>query len=382
MQQNCHQTPFATLPPLPYLVRNPGTNLKTYLNTMKKTLLTIVGLFALSGAVVQAQFTEGNLIVSRVGDGVSTLANTGGPISLLEFTTTGTLTSTVNISTSVLQWSGLATSEGAISLSEDGKYLTVTGYIPPFTGSGSLANRTDAQAPRGFVNVSYNGTVSGAVAIGAFSGNNIRSGVSSNNGTYFAGGTTGTVYRSTAGNATIQSSTPNTRVVNIINGNLYFSTGSGSPGVYRWTGTPTTATAQSAAIVGLTGQGTSPYDFAFNSLNTIAYIADSNIGVQKFTFDGVAWSHAYNITTSSNGLTGLAVDFSGPNPKIYAVNPSNLWYYEDTGTGSMTSIATAGSNYAFRGLEFAPVPEPATWILLTIGAMAVILRRKARTPRN
>jgi hypothetical protein len=132
-------------------------------------------------------------------------------------------------------------------------------------------------------------------------------------------------------------------------------------------------------IAGVSGQGADPYDFVFNDLNTIAYIADAVVGVQKFTWSGSAWVHAYNITTAATGLTGLAVDFTGGNPVIYALNPTNLYSFTDTGSaGAMTSIATAGSNYAFRGLDFAPVPEPTTWALigLGLGFMVWNLRRK------
>ncbi len=101
--------------------------------------------------------------------------------------------------------------------------------------------------------------------------------------------------------------------------------------------------------------------------------------MQKFTWNGSAWTHAYNITASSTGLTGLAVDFWGTNPMIYAVNPGNLWKYDDTGVaGNMTSTATVGANDAFRGLEFAPISEPtaATLMFLGVWAGALALRRR------
>jgi len=350
--------------------------------TMKK-LLTIIGLAVatLSGANAAA-FTAGNLAVSRVGDGSTTLANSGGPMSLLEFTTTGIFVQNIIVSSTVssgLQTGGTAVSEGAISLSANGQSLTLAGYIPPFGSAGSLSGRNSTDAPRGYVTIGADGSVSSPTTLGtAFSGNNIRSGVATASGVYFAGGNTGTIYSSGGNNTTIQSSNANTRVANVINGNLTYSTGSGTQGIYGFTGTPTTATIATSIITGLTGQGTSPYDFTFNSLNTVAYVADNNVGIQKFTFNGTVWSLAYNITTASTGLTGLAVDFSGVNPTIFAVNPSNLWSYTDIGAGAMTSIATAGDNYAFRGLDFAPIPEPSTFGAIALGAISLLGARRLR----
>lgn len=77
------------------------------------------GLLASAAPVASAQtaFTPGNLVLVEVGDGTTPLANTGGPLSLLEYSPTGTLAQTVAVSTSTtagLQISGSAASEGAI----------------------------------------------------------------------------------------------------------------------------------------------------------------------------------------------------------------------------------------------------------------------------
>lgn len=69
----------------------------------------------------------------------------------------------------------------------------------------------------------------------------------------------------------------NTRVLNPVNGSLYYSTGSGTRGIYSFAGAfPTSATTPAAAI--LTGQSSSPYDFAFSPSGLVAYIADDSSG--------------------------------------------------------------------------------------------------------
>lgn len=348
-------------------------------NPMKtKTLL----LALLAAPLVHAAaFTAGDLVVSRVGDGTSALVNSGGNISLMEFSTSGSLAQTINVGT--IQLSGTATSEGALALSKDRSTVTIAGYISPFTGTGSLASRTDVQAPRGYVSISAAGTVAAPVAVGAFSANNIRSAVTDSNAAWLAGGNSGTLYN-TGSNVTIQSTVANTRVVNIINGNLYFSTGSGTQGVYGFSGAPTA----SATATLLLAQANA-YDFTFNAAGTVAYVASNsgaaNGAITRFTFSGGVWTAGASLSAGVNGVTGLAVDFGVAGDTIYAVTPSNLLSVGYTsGFGAVNTLATAGTNYAFRGLEFAPsvsaVPEPSSTAALAGGAILgfAALRRRRR----
>ena len=350
-----------------------------------KTRSILVGalLAAFTTAAAQAAaFTAGNLVVSRVGDG-SVLVNTGGAISLLEFTTAGSAVQTINVATSTLQWSGTASSEGLITLSKDRTSLTVVGYAPPFTGTGSLGNRTDAQAPRNVLTIGTDGSIGTPVAVGAFSGNNIRSGVSDGTGFWLAGGTTGTVYNN-GSNTTIQSTVTNTRVVNIFNNNLYFSTGSGANrGIYGFTGTPSAAA--TATLLISTGATSSPFDFAINDSGTVAYVADT-ASVFRYTFDGLVWSSTGSVA-GLTGVTGLAVDFGLTSDSIFAVTPTTLFGVSysigSTTFGTPNTLASAGVNFAFRGLEFSPtvIPEPSAFAAIAGGlALAgVIVGRRRRT---
>jgi hypothetical protein len=342
-------------------------------------------------AVAQAQpFTPGDLVVLRDGTGSGALSSAGTAIFLDQYTTTpnGYVDSLAIPSTgsSALVNSGTATSEGALNLSANGQYLVVAGYNIN-AGFDSIANSTSAAVPRGIATVDASGNYNLAVTTSSFySGNNIRSGASDGGGNYWgAGAASGTVYLGTGTPATVQSTKVNTRVIQDISGNLYFSTssGTGTPanlGIDMINGTPTSSS--SAVNLINTGSGSSPYDFAFNNSLTTVYIADSSPftnsttigGVEKWSFNGSAWVFNYSLSYGTNGAVGLAVNYSGANPIIYATsaNGASLFTVTDTGSSATGSLLdTAGANEAFRGLDFAPVPEPSTFAMIGLGIMTL-----------
>src|SRR5262249_57285590 len=81
-----------------------------------------------------AGFSPGNLVVARVGTGDAALSNAATAVFLDEYTPTGTLVQSVPMPTATnganrrLTVSGTATSEGALALSMDGRYLSLGGY--------------------------------------------------------------------------------------------------------------------------------------------------------------------------------------------------------------------------------------------------------------
>jgi len=350
-------------------------------------LFPVAFLCSLPVLVHADSFGSGDLLVVRVGDGVTTLANSAGPISILEVNSLGTLVQpaiSVPSGNGGLQISGTATSEGQFARNADGSSWTLAGYVPPFSGSGSLSGRTAANAPRGYLTVSSAGTVSSVTTLPGtttYSTQNIRSGLASGSSLWFAGSGTssGSGVTTYDGSSVTTIQGVNSRVLNLYNGDLYYSTGSGTSGIYKYSGTPTAPTTSTAFLTGVTGQGTSPYDFVFSPDGNSLYVADDAIGVQKFTFNGTAWSLAYAFTdsASTSKAYGLAVDFSGPSPVLFWTSPTDLWSATDSGAGSAgTSILSAGANYAFRGLDV--VPEPSCLALGGLGCL-LLFRRFSRS---
>ena len=303
------------------------------MNHLKSLIAVTILIFA--NFSVAADFDPNSLLVFRVGDGTNTLTNSVGPISILEVSkANGSILQTINIPTTALQVSGSATSEGAISLSSDRRTLTIGGYLPPFTGSGSLGSRTAAQAPRAFVTMDSTGTISPTTTLTNFySTDNIRSGVAAGAGNYYFTGSSGPgsgiMFSGSSG--TNQIADINSRQIQVRNGNLLYSTGSGTRGIYSFNGLPTSTTNASSLLTGVTGQGTSPYDFTFSPDGNTLYVADDGIGVQRFNFSNGSWTHAYNLT---NGLTsgrafGLHVDFGSSSNDVFWTSAS------DTGVNSI-----------------------------------------------
>ncbi|HEU4719060.1 MAG TPA: immunoglobulin domain-containing protein, partial [Bacteroidia bacterium] len=323
-------------------------------------------------------FTPGNIVVEQVGDGTSALASgVAAPLFLVEYSATGTLTNSVALPVAgpnVITTSGTATSEGNISLSANGRYIIVPGYnaLPGTTG---LTSTTSATVARVTGQVDASGTYSmPSVTNTYFSGNNIRGAASDGNNNYWAtGANTGACYFGTGTPAIVYSTNTNNRAMAVYNGNLMFSAGAGTRGIYQFTGMPTTASAASL-ILPLTG---SPYQFAINSTSTILYVADDASftstssqagGIEKFTWNGSAWVFQYTLqcgNASTAGARGLVVDFSGTNPVVYAStaesSSNRIISITDAGASSGSSatlLATAATNTIFRGLAFSPCSPP------------------------
>jgi hypothetical protein len=337
---------------------------------MKKIFLLMgIGLSLLE---INAQFTNGRIVVLQVGDSVA-LSNAGTQMSLVEFTTTGTPGFVVNIpSTGAGQhvMSGTATSEGLISLSSDLSKIIIPGYAAA-EGTAGVASTTSATVNRAIATVNGSGVYTQSVLTNSFfSGNNIRSAVSDGTGNFWAtGGNTGYCYLGT-GTPAIVSSTPltNLRAASIIAGNLTYSTSSGTNrGIYQITGSPITGP-QTANLVINAGASASPFQYAADFANNVVYIADdrstaSGGGIQKWVFSG-SWTLAYTLDCGAAvGARGLIADFSGTNPVLYVTTSdatnNRLIKFTDAGAGSpFTLLATSPNNTVFRGLSFSPTSAP------------------------
>jgi hypothetical protein len=332
------------------------------------------------------------LAVLRIGDGSGALSGTSAPTFIDEYTIAGTLVRSINISNlTTFSNSGSATSEGQLSLSTDGRYLVFAGYNA-LPGTSAIAGTTASAAQRMVGLVDGNGNLTTTLLGTSFaSGGNPRSAFSTN-GTdiWVSSSNTGVGYTSFgSGTATQLSTSPtNTRVVNVFGGQLYVSSASGTfQGVATIsTGTPTTSGQTTTLLPGFpTASGPSNYGFAF--LNpTALYVADDRTtaggGIEKWTFDGTNWNLQYSGLAGTAGLRSLTLAGNGT---LYGITTANtLVSAIDTGSAfTFSTLATAGTNTVFRGVAFAPVPEPAS-ILGVCGAgfAAVTWLRRRRAGRT
>ncbi len=236
-------------------------------------------------------FTPGNLVVERVGDGIESFSSSGDTIYMDEFTTSGSYVQNFKItdSGSSALIDGSAGSDGGMTLSADGRFLCMPGYNINQPYSSSLANAMGSAVPRGVGTVSAAGSYSFVVSSATVdSGNNIRGAATDGNGNYWAsGGASGVDYLGTA-NSAANVYSANLRCVNIINNNLWYDTGSTSPGIgiWKYSGKPTTAVGNTATeIITITNTAStaSPYNFAVDAAEDTIYYADDGSGSSETT---------------------------------------------------------------------------------------------------
>jgi hypothetical protein len=323
--------------------------------------------------------------VYRVGDGTSSLVNTGSAVFVDAFASTGgvavcstPLPTTVGAAplTHRLIASGVATSEGFLTRSTDGKYIVLTGYDAAFGGS-SLSG---SSAPRVVGRVDAAGNVDTTTSPTDFAtGNNPRS-VASTDGVnlWMSGGANGVRYATlgTTGSSTQLSTTfTNLRGTAIFGGQLYVSSGSSSLRLGTvGTGAPTTS---GQTITNLTGFPTtgSPYGFFFADLDgnpgvDTVYVADDAAGLTKYSLMSGTWTASGTVGVGSDAYRGLTGVVSGGSVTLYttrkggsgATGGGEIATVVDAGgfgatfTGTPTVIATAAANTAFRGIALAPTP--------------------------
>ena len=263
--------------------------------------------------------------------------------------------------------SGSATSEGALTLSADGRYLSLAGYdaAAGTTGiAGTLSATVNRVAGPSF-NFNMNADLSTKFPT-FYNANNIRAAVS-NDGSqvWTAGPSTGLAYSDFGGANQAQVATTNSRVVNIFNNSLYVSSMSAArPRALEFAGGLATSGPQTVTLLtgtGTSGTGTpSPYDFWFANPTTL-YVADDRSvgnggGLQKWTFNAGlnTWQLAYTLTGQlSAGLRGLAGTTDGAgNNVLYAVTA-------DATLNKLVAITDTGAGAFFTTCR-PPVPTPSS----------------------
>jgi hypothetical protein len=404
-------------------------------------LASIATLVAPAAPAHAAGFSSGSLVVERIGDGSTTLSNASAAISVLEVTTSGSLSQTITLpssGTTPQTDSGSASSNGYLNTYFSGGvgYVSVPG-LNLATGTASAAG----------LNVKVNSTLDATGNVinrtlfptggptgtppSPFSGNNYRSSIATSGSTFYATGHSsgspvtggawyfdGTAFTQVSSTATGQ--VTNLRNVEIYNNRLFFSTGSGTTrGVYSiGSGLPTTSGQTATSFINM-GSVAEAYGFVLFDTNNdstldLAYVADDRTtvtagGINRFDFSGGAWSQtgsAFRFDTSSSSLTtgtaaaggslvsirGLtgSYDAATSTATLFATTTqtsnNSLISFLDTGSLSTSTtfntLQSAGTNYVFRGVDVSPVavPEPSTYAIAAMATlgMADLIRRRRR----
>jgi hypothetical protein len=329
--------------------------------------------------------------VVRVGDGTVAPSNASIAVYLEERALDGTLVikatpnpiampTAVDGNNQPLTIAHNSTSEGNLSLSENGDYLLLAGYAAA-PGTAGVVATTSAAVNRVIGRVDAAGNVDTSTRLdAAFSTGNIRGATSSDGVTLWASGTGSagiggvwTVPFGTTGGTQLLSQPNNVRFTHVFAGQLYASSGSGmnTNVMTIGTGLPTTGGQTATALPGLPTMMASPYSFAFFDLdNAVAgvdtlYIADDSAlanggGVQKWTSNGTTWT---KVATFANGLTsgvrGLAGTLLGGVPTLLVVNtlnPSSVLVVTDDGSAdpALTIVSTSAMDAFYRGVAFSP----------------------------
>lgn len=340
-----------------------------------KTCLLMAGVASTLPALAQGQLTPGNLVVLQAGDGGGSLVNKGNAVFLKEYLRSTVAqpapVTTVSIPTTGMNRlviSGSAATEGLITRSADSAHIVISGYDTSTTNTVALPGSSSTSINRVVDTVGLYGVPGRAATTTALSGTNIRGAVKGSGNDYWAvGGNGGVQYLGNSSAAASLGTTPtNIRAIQAFNGNLYFSSTTGTnPGITKISGMPTTAAAGSAALLFSTGVNSQPGDFAINTGETIAYVADSRAaaggGIQKWVLNTGTWMCMDTLNVGT-GARGLAVDWSSTFPRLFATtNDNRLVAVTDSNyaTGyvnSYVTLATAPSGTAFRGVAFTPKP--------------------------
>jgi hypothetical protein len=369
-----------------------------------KKLLTFAVLCLLMAAEARAQFLfqNGNVVVSRVGDGAAVLTSAATEVFLEERSgVDGSLVQAISLHTSIpnkLTMSGTATSEGKIKFHAG--YLAVAGYDAN-AGTASVVGTTSTAVNRKIAVFQNNGgSVSYTSLSDAYSANNIRSAISDGTNIWTAGTASAVngpgVRHTTIGaslSTQLSTTVTNIRTVNIFDGQLFASHNAGTTStrvVAVGTGLPTTS---SQAMTNLNGLPLSydAYDFYFADLDAgisgndtlfLTNAATTTAGIEQFTFNGTIWT-SRGLLSTGTGAFGLAGVQSGSNVELYVTTASQLQKYTLTSawgsafTASQNWFVTAGANTAYRGV--AAVPEPTSLGLLALSAVAGLAFRRRRS---
>ncbi len=379
---------------------------------MKKILIATLALVSCVLSTQAQYFTNGNLAVVRIGGpGQSvTTSDDGNSVSIDQYTTSGTLVSSLLIPSNgpnALVLNGSAYT-GYMTLTPDGTRLVIGGFntSTPYISNGLPANvglTSSTNVPRAIATIDGYGNYALPIVNFMMFNTYTLTGVASDGSNFWATGTGattnangvnayGVVYCGTpaapATNEVLTGLFSAGRSLNIFNNTLYVTAYTSNTSYPQAGGfmlannagaLPTTAAAFSQAFQTGTTATSTPSDLAIDPAGTTAYLADYSFGIVKFTYNGSAWVSNYTVYPTNTGYStasgsfhaiSLTADFTQNPPVVYATTgetiTNRLVMFQDTGmTPTVINLASnlnvsgaGGMTNTFRGVRFVPGAPP------------------------
>jgi hypothetical protein len=352
-----------------------------------------------------APFAGGPLVALQVGDGATPLSNAASAVQLDWYNADGTAGTSVALPTGdaggqhALTSVGYSTSEGQISRSDDGRWITVTGYDaqPGATGptvnglTESLAATQPSAVSRVIGIVDGNEAVdTSTVLSGGATPQIIRSAATVDGNRFWIGGGTGgvltTPFGSSANPSVVSNDVTNINGVTIQHAQLFASESEADGVATVGSGTPTSS-ATITKLPGLPAHALA-YGYAFldetfanfhgTPYDTLYFVdaADRAGAIEKYHWTGSTWTKAGSVAV--DGAFGLVATPSGnvDNPTEVALAVSTrdaIWTLTDpdgsnssdfTPSAGPTQFVTAPAGTEFRGLALAPTQPTGPTVLL------------------
>jgi hypothetical protein len=360
-------------------------------------------------------FAQGDLLVTRLGDGTRFLDSSAAQVFIDEYTPAGALVQSVAMPNvdggpnHILTLSGSSPNSGTLAVSADGHYVTFVG-IDAAPGTPVVTSQSPATTPRVVARLDSDSVLDTSTTVTIPSGEGFGTvvGAASNDGKEFwIGGDGSSVdaglqYAALGGSGTptpVGPTDAGARSPVIYGGQLYASTGNNaSPIVRVGTGLPTSQTTFTGlpGITVVSNGIQDPHQFLFFRHDGAAgapdllYVADLQTGLLKFYFDGTNWVYSGDKLDFAGGLTGLTgyrdasgniVLFGTGSKTARGAVATNLITFTDTTasdpvnwganfpTGNVTELvpSVASKGEAFRGIAFVPTPAPVTVANVQVG---------------
>ncbi len=366
---------------------------------MKRTLL-LLGFAMLAKLCAAQNFTEGNLVVYRLGNDEGTspvnTQTSAVPIFLEEYHISGTIsapvqsvpmpTTTIGSNKRIVAV-GNASIEGLMTRSADGRYLVIPGYDQSLGGNAS--NQSAATVNRVVALVDYQKGINTTTSLdNVHESNSFRSATTyDGSAVWGAGGggnPSGTWYATAGASSATNLGGASFFQLRFFQGNLYGSAGSQ---IYQiGTGQPTATVSffnRTGTILSSIGSGWNSFTIVEVGATPVAYVLQYGSGtfkIAKFSISGTTWTLRGTLDGPATSYgTAIEARVVGGNVELYVVSSAantstsvaRLYKITDTAaptadiTGTATEIKSWPATQNIRGIAWAPVAESTLPVKLT-----------------